>query len=432
MEQMLIDQLIDQLVELSRENIGLIVVLVLVLISLCIGALVFFRAKNKSHGTVLGKTEDTGKDTGKVTGNDQASNLTEKQISGPLAPVSVVVPIPVPLAEKTTLHESDKVVSSSEIDQKTSSRGEGKSLSTALVNTKSSFIGRLKSVFGAKPALNLKLDSNELEEIEEVLYTSDLGPQTVQRLLEAVEKKIRSEGGSGFEAVRGALRDQMLEILNGVGSAGGLDRLNIWDHKPAVVMIVGVNGAGKTTTIGKLASQMANSGRKVLVAAGDTFRAAAGDQLKIWTERAQVEIFNPEGISDPSAVGFQACELALAKGFDVVIIDTAGRLHTQKNLMEELKKMKRVLSKPIASAPHEILLVLDANSGQNALIQAREFHQALGVTGVVLTKLDGSAKGGVAIGVACELGLPIKLIGVGEGIDDLRKFSSEEFVESII
>jgi fused signal recognition particle receptor len=193
-----------------------------------------------------------------------------------------------------------------------------------------------------------------------------------------------------------------------------------------------VNGAGKTTTIGKLARRFAQSGRRVLVAAGDTFRAAAADQLKIWTDRAQVEIFSPENVTDPSAVAFMAVEAAQGGGFDIVIIDTAGRLHTQKNLMEELRKMKRVMQKKIESAPHEVLLVLDANSGQNALVQAREFHQALGVTGVVLTKLDGTAKGGVAVGLACELQIPIKLIGVGEGIEDLRRFSSREFVDSIL
>jgi fused signal recognition particle receptor len=197
-------------------------------------------------------------------------------------------------------------------------------------------------------------------------------------------------------------------------------------------MVVGVNGAGKTTSIGKIASQLAQGGKKVLVAAGDTFRAAAGSQLKVWTERAQVEIFAPEGVTDPSAVAFDAVQKGVAKGFDVIIVDTAGRLHTQQNLMEEIKKMKRVMQKVIPTSPHEVLLVLDSNQGQNALLQAKEFHRALGVTGVVLTKLDGSAKGGVAVGVAHELELPIKLIGVGEKMGDLRPFSAKSFVESIL
>jgi fused signal recognition particle receptor len=316
---------------------------------------------------------------------------------------------------------------------------ERKPLSSALSKTRDSFMGRLKGLFGAKPTLA----ANELEEIEEILYTSDLGPQTVQRLLDAVETRVKSEGGSGFEAVRSALKSEIVEIFSALPNGAidihpgseeyleGLERLSIWQAKPAVLMVVGVNGAGKTTTIGKVARRLAQSGRKVLVAAGDTFRAAAGDQLKVWTDRAQVEIFSPENVTDPSAVAFKACEQAKNNGFDVVIVDTAGRLHTQKNLMEELKKMKRVISKVIEAAPHEVLLVLDANSGQNALIQAREFHQALEVTGVVLTKLDGSAKGGVAVGLAHELKIPIKMIGVGEGIDDLRRFSSQEFVDSI-
>jgi fused signal recognition particle receptor len=345
-----------------------------------------------------------------------------------------------------------------------------KPLFSALSNTRSSLFGRIKSLFSSKPTLS----SGELEDLEEVLYTSDLGPQTVQRLMGAVENRLEGNGAQGFEAVREALKAEMLDIFEKVagevrpvelGAAAnsakqgakplplhlvtakdtapvvhhgseeyleGLERLNVWDHRPAVLMIVGVNGAGKTTTIGKLARRFAQSGRRVLVAAGDTFRAAASDQLKIWTDRAQVEIFAPENVTDPSAVSFMACEKAQGQGFDVVIIDTAGRLHTQKNLMEELKKMKRVIQKKLPEAPHEVLLVLDANSGQNALVQAREFHQALGVTGVVLTKLDGTAKGGVAVGLACELELPIKLIGVGEGIDDLRRFSSREFIDSII
>ena len=313
-------------------------------------------------------------------------------------------------------------------------RDEPKALSSALQNTRGSFFGRIKDLFGNKP----QMSAGELDDLEEILYTSDLGPQTVQRLLQAVETKLKADGGSGFEAVRSALKAEMNDIFDTlpapVASSGieGLEHLAIWDKKPAVLMIVGVNGAGKTTTIGKLSSRIAQSGRKVLVAAGDTFRAAAGDQLKVWTERAQVEIFSPDNVTDPAAVAHAAIERGQKEAFDVIIIDTAGRLHTQKNLMEELKKMQRVITKLAPGAPHETLLVLDANSGQNALIQAREFHQALGVTGVVLTKLDGTAKGGVAIGLAHELKLPIKLIGVGEGIEDLRKFSSRDFVDSII
>ncbi len=365
-------------------------------------------------------------------------DLGTEKITAGRSPIGVPTPIgpkeSASAVDEAPLHTLDQI-----------QRQEPRRLDQALANTRGSFFGRLKGLFGSRESLS----TSEMEEIEEILYTSDLGPQTVQRLLDAVETRMKADGRSGFEAVREALKGEMLSIFHGVENGNGtgngahvrhgsepylegLEKLMIWDKKPAVLMVVGVNGAGKTTTIGKLSSRIAQSGRKVLVAAGDTFRAAAGDQLKVWTERARVEIFSPENVSEPSAVAYQAVERGTKEAFDVIIIDTAGRLHTQKNLMEELKKMKRVIQKLLPEAPHEVLLVLDANSGQNALIQAREFHQALGVTGVVLTKLDGTAKGGVAVGLVCELQIPIKLIGVGEGIEDLRHFSSDEFVNSII
>jgi fused signal recognition particle receptor len=197
-------------------------------------------------------------------------------------------------------------------------------------------------------------------------------------------------------------------------------------------MIVGVNGAGKTTTIGKLAHKLAEKNLKVMIAAGDTFRAAAKEQLKVWADRSSVIYFSPEGVDNPSGVAFDAVKKAQEEQVDIAIIDTAGRLHTQAHLMEELKKVKRVMDKAMAGSPHEVLLVLDANSGQNALIQAREFNEALGVTGVILTKMDGTAKGGIALGVASDLNLNIKLIGIGEKVEDLRPFNSEEFINSII
>lgn len=333
------------------------------------------------------------------------------------------------------------------------------SVSGALTKTRASLFGRIQALLGGKQTLS----ETEREELEEILYTADLGPKTVQDLLDHVFDTLKASGETGFEAVRRELSKKIGEILekNAQGGASlssetaiaqtasdGVERLKLFDAKPAVLMVVGVNGAGKTTTIGKLAAKLAGRGLRVLVAAGDTFRAAAGEQLKTWTDRAAglnpeaggsgagagplVEIFDPPGVTEPSAVAYQALEKGRAQGFDIVIVDTAGRLHTQKNLMEELKKMKRVLAKLDPSAPHETLLVLDANSGQNALIQAKEFHGALTVDGVVLTKLDGSAKGGVAVGISHEVGLPIKLIGVGEKIGDLRPFAAREFVESIL
>jgi fused signal recognition particle receptor len=255
----------------------------------------------------------------------------------------------------------------------------------------------------------------------------------------AVEKNLSRTEKSKIETIKSTLREEMLSIFNKslgnlVSESDLLKRLSFSQSEsiPSVWMIVGVNGAGKTTSIGKLAHMLAQSQKKVLIAAGDTFRAAAGGQLKVWADRAQVDIFSPEGVTDPSAVAFDALSKAKAGGYDVVIIDTAGRLHTQANLMEEIKKVKRVMQKIVPESPHETLIVLDANQGQNALQQAKEFHQALGLTGVILTKLDGTAKGGVAVGVAYEVDLPIKLIGVGEKIQDLRSFSPEEFVDSIL
>lgn len=293
-------------------------------------------------------------------------------------------------------------------------------LKSALTKTEENIFGRIKSLFSANA------ESSNLEEIEEVLYTSDLGPQTVQKLMEALEDLNRKEKAD-LTKVRQTLKHEMEEVFSKLPD----NSLKFVSEGPTVIMVVGVNGAGKTTSIGKLSAQFAQQGKKVLVAAGDTFRAAAGGQLKVWTDRAQVEIFSPDGVTDPSAVAYDAVAKAKGQGYDVVIIDTAGRLHTQANLMEELKKMKRVMTKVIPDAPHEVIIVLDANSGQNALIQAKEYNNALTLTGAILTKMDGTAKGGVAVGLANELKIPIKFIGVGERIQDLRAFSSQEFVESI-
>jgi fused signal recognition particle receptor len=293
-------------------------------------------------------------------------------------------------------------------------------LRKALRKTEENIFGRIRSLFGGQN------DLPHMEEIEEILYTSDLGPQTVQKLMAGLEE-LSHKDKADFEKVRETLKSEMQDVFSKLP----VSELNYAAEGPTVFMIVGVNGAGKTTSIGKLSSQLALQGKRVLVAAGDTFRAAAGGQLKAWTERAQVEIFSPEGVTDPSAVAFDAVTKGKAQNYDVVIIDTAGRLHTQANLMEELKKMKRVMGKVIPEAPHEVIIVLDANSGQNALMQAREYNNALGLTGAILTKMDGTAKGGVAVGLANELQIPIKFIGVGERIQDLRTFSPQEFVESI-
>lgn len=297
-------------------------------------------------------------------------------------------------------------------------------LQSAMAKTRESLWGRLKGVFSSGPA------QEHMDAIEEILYTSDLGPRAVVRLMESVQEN--SQNLQSFEALKSAFRSEFTNILQPVGNPptpfSGMGS----GDKPQVWMIVGVNGVGKTTTIGKLAHMSAQQGLKVLVAAGDTFRAAAQNQLRTWSDRAQVEIFSPEGVTDPAAVAFDAVQMAGKRGFDLVLIDTAGRLHTQKNLMEELKKVKRVMQKQKPEIPQEILIILDANSGQNALVQAREFHEALGLTGAVVTKMDGTAKGGVVLGLAEELKLPTRMIGVGEGMSDLKNFSADEYVSSIL
>ena len=266
-------------------------------------------------------------------------------------------------------------------------------------------------------------DAESWERIEESLIAADCGvPATVEIVRRLEERAPRSQGelAQGLEDIVADLVD-----LEGDGKLA-------LGPSPSVVLVVGVNGTGKTTTIGKLASRLRDSGRSVVVAAADTFRAAAEEQLEIWADRAQADFVGSERGGDPAAVAYDAIEAASARGRDVVVVDTAGRLHTQVNLMEELQKIRRVIEGRLEGAPHETLLVVDATTGQNGLQQARLFGETAGVTGVALTKLDGSAKGGIAVAIAYELGLPVKLIGVGEGLDDLRPFDPHDFARALV
>ncbi len=259
------------------------------------------------------------------------------------------------------------------------------------------------------------------ERLEEALIMGDVGVRATAELVLRLEA--RGEGVA--DNLNDALAEEVAQLF---GEPPTLDL----SHDPAVILVVGVNGTGKTTTIGKLASKLAQHGRSVVVAAADTFRAAAEEQLEIWAQRAGADFVGSERGGDPAAVAYDAIEAAQARGRDVVIVDTAGRLHTQTNLMEELAKVRRVIAQKLDGAPHETLLVVDATTGQNGLQQARLFGEAAGVTGVVLTKLDGSAKGGVAIPIAYELGLPVKLVGVGEQLDDLRPFDADDFSRALV
>jgi fused signal recognition particle receptor len=271
-----------------------------------------------------------------------------------------------------------------------------------------------------------KISPELFEELEEVLIAADVGPSFTYELIERMKDEVKRKDLTKADLLRQVLRDTMADILRRSEAP-----LTIPKDKLFVIMVVGVNGTGKTTTIGKLAMRFKGKGMPVMIAAADTFRAAAIEQLEVWSKRADVPIIKQKMDSDPSAVVFDAVHAARAGKADVVIIDTAGRLHTKVNLMEELKKMKRILARELPGAPHEVLLVLDATTGQNALNQAKMFTEEIGVTGLVLTKLDGTSKGGVIIRIAHELRLPIRYIGIGEGIEDLRRFNSEEFVNAL-
>ncbi|WP_437986361.1 signal recognition particle-docking protein FtsY [Sorangium sp. So ce117] len=285
------------------------------------------------------------------------------------------------------------------------------------------FFGRLKALFAGKK----EIDPNVVEQIEEVLLTSDVGVKTTELLLDEIRSALSRNELADTDKVWDALREHAKRILR-VGAGGGLPL----KAQPTVVMVVGVNGVGKTTTIGKLATQLKAEGRTVVLAAGDTFRAAAVQQLNVWGKRVGCEVVRGKDGANPGAVIFDAIQKAKDTGADVVLADTAGRLHTKTNLMEELSRVARTMNKALEGAPHETLLVLDATNGQNAMQQAALFKEALPITGIVLTKLDGTAKGGVILGICAEHGLPVRYVGIGERAEDLREFEPDEFVEAML
>ena len=274
------------------------------------------------------------------------------------------------------------------------------------------------------------VDAGLLDELEELLVAGDVGLPTARRILEPLRAGLSRRELRDAEHVRALLRAQILGLLQTPPDPGAAAP-SAPAGRPHVILVLGVNGSGKTTTVGKLARRFLDDGRRVLLAAGDTFRAAAIEQLQAWGQRTGVDVIAHQAGADPSAVVFDAARAAVARGVDVLLIDTAGRLHTKRNLMEELKKLHRVLGREIPGAPHERLMVLDATTGTNAIAQAREFHAAVGLTGLVLTKLDGTAKGGVILGIRHELGLPVRYIGVGEGVDDLQPFDPPAFVDAL-
>jgi len=271
-----------------------------------------------------------------------------------------------------------------------------------------------------------EINDEVLDDLEEVLISSDIGPETTQRILEAITKKVEREELNNPQALQSEIEQEIQRIMSKKYQVPGTS-----DRKPLILLFVGVNGVGKTTSIGKIAAQYRQQGKKVLMGAGDTFRAAAIEQLAEWSKRADCDIVQKNAGTDPSAVIFESVQKGIDDDYDVVICDTAGRLHTKKNLMEELKKMVRVIRKLIPDAPHEVLLVLDATTGQNAIFQTREFLQAAELTGLIITKLDGTSKGGVVIGIVNEFDIPVRYIGLGEQVDDLRPFDAQQFTKSI-
>jgi len=295
----------------------------------------------------------------------------------------------------------------------------GKSYSEGLAATRKGFLGRINALLFSADTL----DEDMLEELEGLLVSSDIGIRTTQKLLDEVRKELGRKADA--DAVRTGLRRRIQELV-----AHPLPPLE-WEAKPLVMMVIGVNGVGKTTTIGKLAARWTSEGKKVVLGAGDTFRAAAVEQLEIWAQRAGAEFVRGPDQADPSSVMYEAVQRAKSIQADVCLCDTAGRLHTKVNLMEELKKVRRTMGKAMDGAPHEVLMVLDATTGQNAISQAKQFKEAVEIDSIALTKLDGTAKGGVVVAIADELQLPVRFVGIGEGISDLRDFDPDAFVEAV-
>jgi len=306
------------------------------------------------------------------------------------------------------------------------SKEKKETLDKGLEKTKTSFFSKLSKVVAGKS----KVDDDVLDHLEEVLVASDVGVATTLKIINRIEERVAKDKYVGTDALNELLREEIAGLLSETNLGNESEFTVPTSNKPHVIMVVGVNGVGKTTTIGKLASQFKKQGLKVVLGAADTFRAAAIDQLQIWADRTDVPIVRQEMGSDPASVAFDTLTSAVTQGADVVIIDTAGRLHNKVNLMNELTKIKRVMQKVVATAPHEVLLVLDGSTGQNAFEQAKQFTKATEVTSLTVTKLDGTAKGGVVIGISDQFQIPVKYIGVGEGIDDLQVFNKHEFVDS--
>lgn len=300
-------------------------------------------------------------------------------------------------------------------------------LSEGLSKTRDHVTGKINRLIKAKGTI----DEDTLEQIEEILLAGDVGVDTSLTIVERIRERVQRQKYESTEELQDIIRDEMQMLIGGDENPGANPYSIPADKRPYVIMVIGVNGVGKTTTIGKLAHHYKNEAYKVVIGAADTFRAAANEQLEIWASRAGVEVIRQTRGADPAAVAYDAVAAARSRNADVVIIDTAGRLHTRVNLMEELKKIKRVVQKLDPTAPHEVLLVVDGSTGQNAIQQARQFNEAVGLTGLVITKLDGTAKGGIVFAITRELEIPVRFIGVGETLEDLQPFDRKMFVDAL-
>jgi fused signal recognition particle receptor len=300
-------------------------------------------------------------------------------------------------------------------------------LKETLSKTREGIIGKVARLVSTRTTI----DEETLEGLEEILLAADVGMDTATHAIDAIRKRVKEEGLAEASGLLPLLKEEIARQFAGTGTAELSDPFTLPAARPYVIMVVGINGVGKTTSIGKLAHQYVRAGYRVMIAAADTFRAAANEQIGVWAERAGASLIQQKHGADPAAVAFDAVHAAASRGADVIIIDTAGRLHTKVNLMEELRKIKRVLQKHDPAAPHEVLLALDASTGQNGMQQARQFGASVGVTGLILTKLDGTAKGGIVLAISRELNIPVKFIGVGEQIDDLQPFDRTAFVEAL-
>ncbi len=322
----------------------------------------------------------------------------------------------------------DKSIEELQQQEAEAERKIGARFAKAIEKTRDSINGRLDTIFEGRK----KIDEAFLDELEEMLISTDIGVQTTMQILESIRTGVSRQEIRDLEALKKVMHDELLQILKQAPNKGiASETVVAQDIKPYVLMVVGVNGVGKTTTIGKLAQRIKNEGNDVLICAADTFRAAASEQLEIWSTRAGVPLIQQKHGTDPAAVLFDALQSAKSRNSDVLIVDTAGRLHNKSNLMAELEKMKRIAGREVPEAPHETLLVIDAVTGQNGLEQARQFTKVANVTGIVLTKLDGTAKGGIAVAIANELKLPIRYVGIGEQVDDLLVFDAESYVNGL-